>query len=292
MRYLLLTLWLIVMASTGAWGQSGSNPFDRTDRVAAAAQLPARDSAVNPFDVRRGAAGAAAERTRPPAAVQPPAREAPPGGGGVIFIHLLLLLTMASLYVLFRGLLRQCVAAIFNDSIMTQLYRRRSGGQVGALWLCYGFFLLSAGFYLYLFAAEYSVDLGLGIWGSWLTYSLIVAAAVGLKFVVLLLLGRIYPLRKELSRYAFALMVFSILTGLLLVPVNLLISYAPVPWRPYFLYGGLGILVLVYLLHLLRGLFIANQYVGSRPLHFLLYICTIEIAPLLLVYHYLNNTLI
>ncbi|MBB4080906.1 hypothetical protein GGR28_003545 [Lewinella aquimaris] len=283
MRHFLTILWLIVLLPALA-GQSGQNPFELTDRLAEEDRTAPPDSSVNPFDVHQEDAPASVR-------LQPVASGAEPRGGrGVIFIHLLLLLTMASLYVLFRGLLRQCISAIFNDNVMTQLYRRRSGGQVRALWLCYTFFLLSAGFYLYLFAAEYGVGLGMGIWGSWLTLSLIVASAVGLKFVVLMLLGRIYSLRKELSRYAFALMVFSILTGLLLVPVNLLISYAPVPWRPYFLYGGFGILVLIYLLHLLRGLFIANRYVGSRPLHFLLYICTIEIAPLLLLYHYLSNT--
>ncbi len=86
-------------------------------------------------------------------------------------------------------------------------------------------------------------------------------------------------------------MVFSILAGLILVPVNLLASYAPEAYRGFFLYAGLGSLTLLYGLHLLRGLFIANRYLGSRPVHILLYICTIEIAPLLLIYRYLRNTL-
>lgn len=227
----------------------------------------------------------------------PPAAAAPLDGpgterSGVVFIHLLLLLMLASLWVLFRNLLLQCLSATFNDNVMTQLYRRRSGGQVGALWLCYLFFLFSAGFYLFLLADYFRLDLGAGLWGGWLTYTLVIASAVGVKFLVLGVLGRIYPLRKELSQYAFALMVFSILTGLLLMPVNLLVSYAPEPLRPYFLYGGLALLVIIYLLHLLRGLFIANRYVGRRPLHFLLYLCTIEIAPLLLVYRYLSSTLV
>ncbi len=198
---------------------------------------------------------------------------------------------LTSLWVLFRDLLGQCLSSIFNESVMTQLYRRRSGGQVGALSLCYFFFLLSAGFFIYLFSLRLDIDLGVGTWGSWLTFTLIVMAGTGLKFVVLFILGRVYPLRKELSHYVFALMVFSIIAGLVLVPINLLTSYAPPPLRPYFLYGGLGMLILVYFLHLLRGLFIANRYMGSRPLHFLLYLCTIEIAPILLVYRYLHTTL-
>ena len=266
--------------------QGQQNPFELTDR------LPADERAAVAADT--GAAIAPVPPVRLQMATEKAAAPAVTGGNsssGIIFIHLLLLLGLASLWVLFRNLLLQCLAATFNDSVMTQLYRRRSGGQVSALWMCYLFFLLSAGFFLLLAGAFSGLDLGLGLWGGWLTCTLIVASAIGIKFFVLGLLGRIYPLRKELSQYAFALMVFSILTGLLLVPVNLLISYAPEPLRPYFLYGGAGLLVVVYLLHLLRGLFIANQYVGRRPLHFLLYLCTIEIAPVLLVYRYLSSTL-
>ena len=289
MRLCLVLCWLIVL-SAALPGQSAQNPFELTDRLPPGAdEAGLRDTAANPFDVRRTPTRAAPARIAGPVVVAPEGRDDP--GGAVIFIHLLLLVTMASLWVLFRDLLGQCVSATLNENVMTQLYRRRSGGQVGALTLCYFFFLLSAGFYVFLFAAHFGVSLGLGIWGSWFTYTLFVMAGTGLKFVVLLILGRIYPLRKELSHYIFALMVFSILAGLLLVPINLLVSYAPLPLRPYFLYGGLAVLVVIYILHLLRGLFIANRYVGTRPLHFLLYLCTIEIAPILLVYRYLHNTL-
>ncbi|CAH1001120.1 hypothetical protein LEM8419_02051 [Neolewinella maritima] len=292
MRHLVLLCWLLVCSVTLA-GQTRENPFELTDRLPAEQQSVRVDTG-NPFDVYPATV---AEATPVAPDVPPPAAAAPLDGpgterSGVVFIHLLLLLMLASLWVLFRNLLLQCLSATFNDNVMTQLYRRRSGGQVGALWLCYLFFLFSAGFYLFLLADYFRLDLGAGLWGGWLTYTLVIASAVGVKFLVLGVLGRIYPLRKELSQYAFALMVFSILTGLLLMPVNLLVSYAPEPLRPYFLYGGLALLVIIYLLHLLRGLFIANRYVGRRPLHFLLYLCTIEIAPLLLVYRYLSSTLV
>ena len=297
MRYLFPLCWILVLSASLPAQDTAQNPFELTDRLPAAQARAARaadtEDMGNPFDVYPRAPIAELDGA-PEVVGGPVVIELSVGArqdAGIIFVHLLLLLTLASLWVLFRNLLLQCVSATFNDNVMTQLYRRRSGGQVGALWLCYLLFLLSGGFFLYLLTAFFGRYSGLCLWGSWLTFTLIVASAIGVKFFVLGLLGRVYPLRKELSQYAFALMVFSILTGLLLVPINLLVSYAPEPFRPYFVYGGLGLLVLVYLLHLLRGLFIANYYVGRRPLHFLLYICTIEIAPLLVIYRYLNSTL-
>ena len=275
MRYFLLLCCLLLTAAD-------------LPAQAGAANVAPGDTSANPFDLYP---------TRPePVRVLPPAVESPvaapvAAGGGAdsaVFIHLLLLLMLASLWVLFRNLLQQCFTAILNDNMMTQLYRRRSGGQISALWFCYLLFLLAAGFYLYLLLAHFGRAPGEGVWTGWLLCAMLTASLVGLKFFVLLLLGRVFPLRRELSRYTFVLMVFSILAGIVLVPLNLLVSYAPEAFRSFFLYAGGGLLVLIYLLHLIRGLFIANHYVGSRPLHFLLYICAIEIAPLLLVYRYLT----
>ncbi len=285
---LLLYCFLTVVAGLPA--QGSGNPFELTDRLPPEARTAvASDSTDNPFDLKPEETEA---EVVAPGPARPVAGEAGEETRSIIFIHLLLVLLVTSLWVLFRDLLRQCMRAITNDNVMTQLYRRRSGGQISALWMCYLFFLFSAGFFLYLVAIEFGFSLPFtGVWTSWLTFTLLVMGAVGFKLVLLTLVGRIYPLRKELSRYTFLLMVFSILAGVLLVPINLLISYAPEGFRHFFLLSGLGGLAIVYLLHLVRGLFIANYYVGSRPLHFLLYICTIEIAPLLLVYRYLSNSL-
>ena len=178
-----------------------------------------------------------------------------------------------------------------NDGVLNQLYTRRSGGALSALWASYIFFFFAAGFYLYLIARNFGVSTGQGVWGGWLTFSLIVAAALGLKSMVLTLFAGLFPVRKEVSRYLFAVMAFSILAGLMIAPTNLLATYAPEGYRSFFLYGGVVVWTGVYLLHLLRGLFIANKLVASRPLHILLYICVIEIAPILLIDRYLNNTL-
>ena len=303
----LLSTSVLLVAQAG-----GGNPFELTSRIpeaerslGAVAGVGVVDSVegqaapVNPFDLRRGAAAVGTNNsTLPPARRRPTesllvVRQLNPqeGRGSILLIHLGLLLAMASLWMLFRDLLGQCLAGTFNDGIMTQLYRRRSGGQISALWLCYVFFFLAAGFYLYLFGRYHDISLGLSPVTTWLLYSLVVSSTVGLKHLILFTYARLFPVRKDVSRYAFVLMVFSILAGLMLVPINLLVSYAPEEWRGTFLYGGLVGLALVYLLHLLRGGFIAASYLVTRPVHILLYICAIEIAPLLLIYRYLSDAI-
>lgn len=304
---------LLLGCGQGVYAQDRSNPFEITSRLPKEAGTvggAVERAKYTPFDIRRGAeVEAGLQRiapfpsgTGPAAAPSDRKRQSGPlviqstdpnkGKGSLLAVQLILLVALASLWVLFGDLLRQCFRGTVNDSLMNQIYTRRSGGEETALWICYLFFFFSAGFFLYLYAVSNDLSLNLGIWGSWLTYSLIVAAAVGLKQSTIWAFGRLFPVRKEISRYAFVLMVFSILAGVLLVPVNLGVSYAPEEWRTSFLYGGVGLVFLIYFFHLARGVLIAAPLIATRPVHIVLYICAIEIAPLLLIYRYLSNTLI
>jgi len=204
-------------------------------------------------------------------------------------LPLILLVTLAVIWVLYGKLFRQCLRATSNSSVMKQLYTRRSGGELSALWVGYLFFNAALGFFLYLMAVRFDAALEQGIWRNWLLFTLIVAGLTGLKQWLLWCYARLFPVRKEVSYYAFIVMVFCILTGLFLVPVNLLVSYAPAGWQSTFLYGGAALLITVYVFHLLRGGLIAREYVFQRPVHIMLYICAVEIAPLLLIYRYLSD---
>jgi len=320
LRYLIV-LVLLLVAATALPAQDRSNPFEITSRLPAqqSSTAAAAGRVYSPFDIRPAGAStavstsiaparsagsvttdsaptagtgniASASQSRGPIVIQSTDPDA--GKGSLLIIHLFLLLAMASLWLLFGDMLRQCLRSTVNDGVMNQLYTHRSGNQLSALWLFYCFFYLAAGFYIYLFATSHDVSLNQGIFPSWLSYSLLVAAAVGLKHWVLWAYARLFPVRKEVSRYAFVLMVFSILAGIFIVPVNLLVSYAPESWRYFFLYSGLFIFAGVYLLHSVRGLFIAGRLAIQRPVHFLLYICALEFAPLLLIYRYLSDTLV
>ncbi|WP_157472007.1 DUF4271 domain-containing protein [Neolewinella persica] len=312
MRYLLFLLCLLSYFGP-LHSQMEQNPFELKDRLSATAneERPAATTTGNPFDLQPGA-GIALEASSAPATA--PSKNIEPGTpssalrtptgplviqsadpnqgkGTVLLIQLLLLLTLAGLWLLFGDLLRQVLLGTVNDALMTQVYTRRSGGELGALWACYVFSFLSMGFFLYLLTSYFERSIGFGIWGSWLTYSLVIAAILGLKNFVLVLFARLFPLRKEISRYMFTLMVFSILAGLFISPLNLLVSYAPEEWRSTFIYAGIGLLALVYTLHLFRGLLIANKLVTSRPVHLLLYICAVETAPIFMLYRFVSDSI-
>ena len=299
----LILLWVLLLTATSGRGQGGVNPFELPGRLPAAGVVDSGRAVVdtgNPFDLRPGVSGAAASTPLAPASAPGELsgtngplviQSADPnaGRGRLLTVHLILLLTLAGLWLLFGNLLAQCFRSTFNDGLMNQLYSRRSGGELGALWACYIFFFFAVGFFVHLALTHLGIGIGAGVIVSWLFYSLTAAAVVGVKNIVLTLYAGVFPVRREVSRYIFALMVFAILAGTFIVPVNLLISYAPEGYRPAFIYAGAAGLTVLYGLHLTRGAFIVNRLLASRPVHILLYICAVEIAPLLVIYRYVGR---
>lgn len=85
-----------------------------------------------------------------------------------------------------------------------------------------------------------------------------------------------------LQEYTRNIVMFSIMLGIVLIPVVVAIAYADVNFRPFFIYTSFAIIALVFLLRLLKGVFIGMSTNVSR-LYIFLYLCTLEILPLVVL---------
>jgi hypothetical protein len=101
-----------------------------------------------------------------------------------------------------------------------------------------------------------------------------------IKHFFLYVLSTVFPLEKEIRLYNFIVMSAGILTGLVLTPLNIFMAYSPAPLSTTFMYLGIASFVIIFLLRAFRGLFVGATYLTTHPFHFLLYLCTAEIAPL------------
>jgi len=104
-----------------------------------------------------------------------------------------------------------------------------------------------------------------------------------IKHVALQILGSIFPISKEIEQYSFTIIIFGIIIGFFLLPAILLISYAPPNLTTTVIYGTFIAIGMVYLYRILRSLFIGLKYISLHKFHFFVYLCTIEIAPLLVL---------
>lgn len=290
---------LLLLVPNNLLAQSSDNPFELLHRMGIKPGAPTVDSAVlnNPFDLlARPSASAlllATQKAKPvkkrrewtlpkidfKSNLTPAAILQRLNFGVTTFI----LLTLAFFMTLLRGPIIKVFQAFANENAFNQIFREREGRGVGVYVVLYVAFLINLGFFLFYLLYDSQVDFGMG----YLTQLGIcvggVIVGLGLKHLVLGMIGLIFPVGREISRYNFIMMVFGAALGLLLGPINILLAYGSPEWHKIFIWGTIVVIGLVYAFRSVRSLWLAGRIFASHLFHFLLYICTVEIAPVLAV---------
>lgn len=108
------------------------------------------------------------------------------------------------------------------------------------------------------------------------------------KHFVLWLLAMLFPVEKETAQYSFSTMQFNIFLGLILFAINWLLAFGPANLHSGLLLTGIGAFVVLYLLRQFRGLLIGVRLASLYKFQFFLYLCAIEIGPILLIYRQIS----
>lgn len=269
-------------------GQEKSNQVVESDAALPVDEFSnSPDRADNPFEVL------------PPVVVDKPTNSQPEGPlivrrdsnpdvldarGRTLGIHIILLVFMALCWIFFRPLLSKIYQASLNEGIFNQLYRERKSGRLGLYIPNYLLFFGTAAFFFYLFGQALEWYPSDRPWQYWQYFLLIIGGFYLTKHLVLYLIGELFPIKEVISKYSFLIMLFGIMIGMILIPANLLVSYAPATATVVVVYLIIGLLSLIYLLRAGRALLLTNKLFPNGLLHFLLYICAVEIAPLLVLY--------
>jgi hypothetical protein len=285
-RYILLCLCGVVFPML-SFAQTAGNPFEllhRLPRTTSATGLP--DVPRNPFDVMAHRPPGASE-TGTPAKIDAfkPFAVLPEGGGlpnGVLFGILTTIFAFLAFSVAAnRNVVEKAWRGFLNDSSLTSA-QREAFGIVGSTpyYLLYLNFLLSAGMFLFLvtkfFRAEKYYNL------SFLLLCILGSAIFFLsKHLMLHFVRSLYPVENEVRRYNFLIIIFNCVLGLFLLPFNFFIAFSKQEdYQGLLLFWMLGLVAVFFLYRALRAATIGIKFLGF---HFLLYLCVVEIAPLLLI---------
>lgn len=291
---LLATVALLFLLPLSSATQDGGNPFELSPRLSIPPSDGIADSATtadtgNPFDLVAPAEPAG--RPKPAATPPPASRKTASAPASVqsryrtflLIANISILLLLTVLITLLRSQAGKAYRAFFNDNLLSQLQREREAGGGLPYYFFYGFFMINAGFFVFLLARHYGLSFSHNYWAG-LLYCIGGAAGLFLaKHILLGFLAFVFPIDKEVHLYSFTIIVFSIMLGFFLVIVNLLLSYSPEESTQWVLYGAYACIGATYIFRSLRGLFIGNRFLLFHKFHFLLYICTVEIAPVLVL---------
>lgn len=304
-----LLVSLLLLLGNLSFSQSTGNPFELRPRLpeptAPVAPSSTAEAAVvtgNPFELAPRLERPA-NATATPAiqvALRPEAEAVTPDSTGnsktaisgslFLFNGLILLLTTLLLIVSQRYVSR-ISRGLWNEEMMRSLYRDRAAGYFGQFLAGYGIYILSLSLFVFLAARHAGWITNTEFWAPYGEVALVVTGLVTLRHFALAALGHIFPVWEKTSRYSFSIMILGIAVGLALIPTNLLIAYAPDNLTTTAVYAGLGVLSIGYLFRAAWGLRIAKMYLFRRFFHFLLYLCAVEIAPVLFLYKLFTSSL-
>lgn len=264
------------------------NPFDLSKQKIAVSTAPGtlteKPKSENPFDISKTSGEPSVSENKTIQSGKPIQKEnkSQDEASGFIFWAILLMMIFLGLEItLFNSLLNKVYRAFTNDNILKLLHREQRDIVSIPLLLLYIFFFVNFGIFSFLtlnyygFVPKSLANLMYCIGGIGFLFFL---KHISLKFVEL-----VFPFQKEIKQYSFSLVIFSSILGFALVPFNVVMAFA----SPFFvkaaLYGGLITIFGLTAFCILRGVFIASKYLSFHKFHFFMYLCTVEIAPALMV---------
>jgi len=204
--------------------------------------------------------------------------------GNLIFGTFILLALYLTVVISFkRSVVNEILRALLNDNYLNLLLRKLRSRGLSQFIFLYFFTIINSGLLIFLISEHFSsVNLDVNL----LTISAVIGLIYLIRHAALTLLAQTYPIRKAILQFSFTILIFNLFLGLILFPLNLFIAFSPDIFKEYFIYSSLILIILFYISRQLRGLFIAMPYIFSYKFHFLLYLCTIEIAPLAVLYKF------
>lgn len=114
-----------------------------------------------------------------------------------------------------------------------------------------------------------------------LTYiTIAVVAFYIVKYVLMYFIAWVFKAKESSIAYFRNILIVNNFVGLVLLPAIIIYTYNP---SDIVLYLALGILVVINLYKIVRGSIIGHQRSGFTAYYLILYLCAIEIAPLLLI---------
>jgi len=176
----------------------------------------------------------------------------------------------------------QVFQSAFNFSMATRLYREQGYNNNFGLFRLNLIFYLFLPFSIYLIARDNGVSL-MGFPG--IEFYLIVFLAVNAYFLVKIflykILGSIFSQREKTGELVFNMMIYHNVLGMILLPVSTIHSVLP-GFGPFSLFIVPGLIALFYLLSVTRSIYFAIRE-GISIFYLILYLCALEILPILLV---------
>lgn len=176
------------------------------------------------------------------------------------------------------------ITVLLNMNLAQQIYRDRefSAGIFSMLFMLN--FILVFSIILYQLPGHFNFS----FYSSNVIVNIAICIAVFpftyfLKSVFYFFAGLIFSFQNEINFFRFNTKVLYQMAGVVLLPVAVVISIANAPLSDWAFTAAIGILILVYIIRIVKGIGIGARFIRFHLFYFLLYLCAFEIAPILII---------
>lgn len=145
------------------------------------------------------------------------------------------------------------------------------------------YFVISLALYLYLLMYRQQYVTSHVAWMAIPGLIVLVATVYGVKYVMLRFCGWLFGSSELADAYIFILYLINKVLGILLVPFLVILAFCSPELAKAFMYISIFFIVLLVAYRYIRSYSVVKQYLSFSRLHFFLYLCAFEVAPVLII---------
>ncbi|PWV54142.1 DUF4271 domain-containing protein [Chitinophaga sp. S165] len=145
------------------------------------------------------------------------------------------------------------------------------------------YFVISLALYLYLLMYRQQYITSNTAWMAIPGLIVLVAMVYGVKYVMLRFCGWLFGSAELADAYIFILYLINKVLGILLVPFLVILAFCTPQLAKAFMYISIFFIVLLVAYRYIRSYSVVKQYLSFSRLHFFLYLCAFEVAPVLII---------
>ncbi|HQV00973.1 MAG TPA: DUF4271 domain-containing protein, partial [Bacteroidia bacterium] len=197
---------------------------------------------------------------------------------------LIVISTVTLLKVFYSKIFFQIFKAFFNNNTANQIIRDENllvqRASILLSVICYVVLALFAYNAVIYFHIE-NRYLGNGF-ALFLSIAIIIALSYSVKMIVLKALGSIFYFNKPVTAYIFNIFLINNVLGIVLIPFIILGTYLTAN-NNLILFAGLALVIIFFIYRLVKGMLLWTGTNSFNLFYLFLYICALEISPLLIL---------
>ncbi|HRE51356.1 MAG TPA: DUF4271 domain-containing protein [Flavitalea sp.] len=203
-----------------------------------------------------------------------------------------LLLYFAMIRLVFYNYLSAMFTLFFRSTLRRQQLREQLLQAPLPGMLLNLFFLINAGVYCAFLAFHYGFSFARHFWITAAYCVAFVGIIYLVKYIVLKITGWIFGISHATDTYIFIVFMVNKMLGIFLLPILVLMAFPSPVLFPTALAISFIMIILLFIYRFALAYSAVRNEIKLTGLHFFLYLCAFEIAPLLLIYRVLLSFLI